>query len=401
MSAISDNRSVFVTDLAEEVTETALLNAFNTCGPIRSVRICRHSDDRRSLGYGYVNFLTASDARQAVHKLNFAQICGQTVKVMAAQSDRTQRVSNNANVFIKNLDKSIDTKRLYELFIPFGPIMSFKLAQEVNGLSKGFGFVQYESEESAVKAIAAMNGKQLESKSIFCSKFLSRSERSKHLVIESDNKTTHLYVKNLSDDFDDNRLAKYFQTLIGSVTSAKVYRKSGKTFGFVSVEDSDVANTAIKALDGQHLANGNTLRLTRVRKVAESLPTDRPTARNRLDGYNVYVRYLDNCFTEKRLREMFAKFGAIASAKVFAESSEWSLRTNQQNRNYGLLYGFVLFTTPEAAQKAVRLMNNALVAKRPVFVSAKSTAVSTGYPLGRHMITGPRNGRQTFAKRLY
>lgn len=67
---------------------------------------------------------------------------------------------------LQNLDKGIDNKALHDTFAAFGSILSCKVATDSAGQSKGYGFVQFELEESANQAIEKVNGMLLNEKQV-------------------------------------------------------------------------------------------------------------------------------------------------------------------------------------------------------------------------------------------
>jgi len=81
-----------------------------------------------------VYFLIFILAERALDTMNFDMIKGRPIRIMWSQRDPSLRKSGVGNVFIKNLDKSIDNKAMYDTFSAFGNILSCKVCFTEFGL---------------------------------------------------------------------------------------------------------------------------------------------------------------------------------------------------------------------------------------------------------------------------
>jgi len=69
-------------------------------------------------------------------------------------------------LFVGNLAPSTSEKDVQDLFAEFGKVRSLKLVTDVfSGQCKGFGFIEMEGHEARA-AIAGLNGKEFNGKSI-------------------------------------------------------------------------------------------------------------------------------------------------------------------------------------------------------------------------------------------
>jgi polyadenylate-binding protein len=114
---------------------------------------------------------------------------------MFSQRDPSVRTSGSGNVFVKNLEKSIDHKALHGIFAYFGSILSCKVALDGNGQSKGHGFIQFDNEESAKNAIEQLNGMLINDKQVYVGSFVCHRERPR---TNQSTQFTNVYTKNLS-----------------------------------------------------------------------------------------------------------------------------------------------------------------------------------------------------------
>lgn len=71
------------------------------------------------------------------------------------------------NIYVGNLDFGVEEGDLKEIFEEYGPVISAKIiTDKFSGRSKGFGFVEMENEDDAIKAIKELNNATLADRTI-------------------------------------------------------------------------------------------------------------------------------------------------------------------------------------------------------------------------------------------
>jgi polyadenylate-binding protein len=356
--------SLYVGDLDPDVTEAQLFDRFSTAGQVLSIRVCRDQITKQSLGYAYVNFHQPADAERALDTMNFDLLGERPMRIMWSQRDPALRKSGVGNVFIKNLDKSIDNKALYDTFSTFGNILSCKIMTDEHSNSRGYGFVHFETHEAADQAIKNVNNMLLNDKKVYVGRFMTRSQRTE--AYGSTNKRfTNVFVKNFGDTIDDQKLREMFERF-GEITSAVVAKADdgkSKGHGFINFKDAISAEQAVKEMHESDF-NGKKMFVGRFQKKFERVSTlkkiheeKKQERNNRYMGINLYIKNLDDTIDDERLRKEFVSFGTITSAKVMMENG----------RSKG--FGFVCFSAPEEATKAVTDMNGRIVGSKPLYVA--------------------------------
>ncbi|KAF9687038.1 hypothetical protein SADUNF_Sadunf02G0052200 [Salix dunnii] len=357
------NRSLYVGDLEHNVKEGQLFDLFSQVAQVVSTRVCRDQAGISSLGYAYVNFSNPQDAAKAMEALNFTPLNGKPIRIMFSHRDPTMRKSGHANVFIKNLDTKIDNKALHDTFASFGPVLSCKVAVDNNGQSKGYGFIQFENEEDAQSAINRLNGMLVNDREVYVGPFVRRQER---IEANGSPKFTNVYVKNLSETTSDEDLKTIFSSY-GAITSAIVMKdQNGKSrgFGFVNLQSPDSAAAAVEKLNGTTFSDkvwyvGRAQRkVEREAELKAKFEQERNSRYEQMKAANLYLKNLGDTIDDEKLKELFSEFGSITSCKVMLD---------QQGLSKGS--GFVAFSTPEEASRALSAMNGKMIGKKPLYVA--------------------------------
>ncbi|KAF2749536.1 polyadenylate binding protein [Sporormia fimetaria CBS 119925] len=412
-----NSASLYVGELDPGVTEAMLFQLFSSIGQVASIRVCRDAVTRRSLGYAYVNYNSAEDGEKALEELNYTIIRGKPCRIMWSQRDPALRKTGQGNVFIKNLDTAIDNKALHDTFAAFGNILSCKVAQDEHGNSKGYGFVHYETAEAASAAIKAVNGMLLNEKKVYVGHHIPKKDRMSKFE-EMKANFTNVYVKNIDLEVTDQDFRELFEKY-GQITSATIARDdTGKSrgFGFVNFVKHEDAAKAVDSLNdsdfrGQKLYVGRAQKKhEREEELRKQYEAARAEKQSKYQGVNLYIKNLDDDVDDEKLRELFAPFGTITSAKVMrdaipaekaespAEDKEKTDEESKEEKKEGeekkdgeekddkekdkvvikgekkILgkskgFGFVCFSNPDEATKAVTEMNQKMINNKPLYVA--------------------------------
>lgn len=409
-----NSASLYVGELDPAVTEAMLFELFSSIGQVASIRVCRDAVTRRSLGYAYVNYNSSEDGEKALEELNYTVIKGKPCRIMWSQRDPALRKTGQGNVFIKNLDHAIDNKALHDTFAAFGNILSCKVAQDEMGNSKGYGFVHYETAEAANNAIKHVNGMLLNEKKVFVGHHIPKKERMSKFE-EMKANFTNIYVKNVDVEASDDEFRELFERH-GEITSASLARdEHGKSrgFGFVNYVKHDAAATAVDALNdtefrGQKLYVGRAQKKhEREEELRKQYEAARLEKQSKYQGVNLYIKNLEDDVDDDKLREMFTSFGTITSAKVMRDtlpadrsetpseekkddkegeeekkegSGDEESKDKKENDKVTIKgekkilgkskgFGFVCFSNPDEATKAVTEMNQKMIGGKPLYVA--------------------------------
>lgn len=355
--------ALYVGDLDKSVDEGLLYHLFSRVGPVASIRVCRDSVTRRSLGYAYVNYNTALDphaAAKAMEVLNYTPVKNKPIRIMKAMRDPHARRSGVGNVFVKGLDPEIDSRTLHDTFEVFGPITSAKVALDEMGQSLGYGYVQYDAPESAVAAVERANGMLLKGRQLHVAPYKSKNARGIGRGF------TNLYVKHLPAEVKDEEALKAMFEVYGEITSVHMAKDgSGKIkgFGFVNYGEAESAVKAIEAMNGKE-QGGTKLyvgpaqkRVVRQKLLREKYEQMKRERQQSCQGRNLYVKHINPDLGEEGFKALFEKFGTITSAKVM---------TDEAGKSRG--FGFVCFASTEEASKAMSEMNGQLEDGQQLYV---------------------------------
>ena len=150
--------NVFIKNLDTAIDNKALHDTFAAFGNILSCKVAQ-DENGASKGYGFVHYETAQAATDAIKHVNGMLLNEKKVFVghHIPKKDRMSKFeemkANFTNVYIKNIDQEVTDEEFRKMFEKFGEITSATLSRDQEGKSRGFGFVNFSTHDSAQAAV--------------------------------------------------------------------------------------------------------------------------------------------------------------------------------------------------------------------------------------------------------
>ncbi|KAL7602196.1 polyadenylate-binding protein RBP47 isoform X1 [Lactuca sativa] len=185
---IGSDLSIFIGDLAPDVTDTILYETFAGRYPsVKGAKVVVDTNTGCSKGYGFVRFSDENEKTRAMNEMNGQYCSSRPMRIGVAtpkkapiqqqygqqqyssqavllaggnggfgaipQNSQSDGDSSNTTIFVGGLDSEVTDEDLRQTFSQCGEILSIKIP-----LGKGCGFVQFASRSSAEDAIQNMHG---------------------------------------------------------------------------------------------------------------------------------------------------------------------------------------------------------------------------------------------------
>jgi len=165
--AISMMSRIYVGCINYDVREDSIKQAFLPFGPIRSITMSWDSMTGKHKGFAFVEFEQPEAAQLALEQMNGILVCSRNIKVgrpsqmpqAQACIDEIQREARQHNrIYISSIHKDLSDEDIRSVFSAFGIIKGCDLASAgVPGRHKGYGYIEYDTLQSAQEAISSMN----------------------------------------------------------------------------------------------------------------------------------------------------------------------------------------------------------------------------------------------------
>ncbi|KAK4692735.1 nucleolar protein 4, partial [Lecanoromycetidae sp. Uapishka_2] len=350
-NAHHQGRSLYVRGLPETATSETLTDFFSQSYPLKHATVVVDPATKKSKGYGFVTFADAEDAQNAKATFHGSLLEGQKLKVKIAEPRQRQAIiegslnvgkKENVHVrkkpefqqppklIVRNLPWTIkDSDDLAALFRSYGKVKHATMPKKNAGLSAGFGFVVLRGRKNAEKALAGVNGKEVEGRTLAVdwavNKEVWETLQSGITTAEGRNPRQDHVTFHQSDE------GVIPEAYSGSVSEVVPHKNIERNSGVESGSDDDIGEDMLDEEEEEEEEE----------EAAEEGATPQISDSNLT---TVFVRNLPFNVNDDILQQHFASFGSVRYARVVLDHAT--------ERSKGT--GFVCFYNAEDADSCLR-----------------------------------------------
>ncbi|PTU17643.1 hypothetical protein P175DRAFT_0504381 [Aspergillus ochraceoroseus IBT 24754] len=336
-SSSQPRRELFVRSLPASVTTESLAEYFSQSYVIKHAVVVLDPKTKQSKGYGFVTFADVEDSKAALEEFNGSTFEGKKIKVdyaqprqrvvdetggksvpsAAALERKKEREQNKADtrpprLIVRNLPWSVkEPEHLAAYFRSFGKVKYVDLPKK-GGELRGFGFVTLRGKKNAEKALEAVNGKEVDGRTLAVDWAVEKEvweniqqEEQKQQEEKAEEESNDVDMDEAEADMDEDES--------------------------LSVEDDDDDDVSM----------GESDEADEDEEDEEEPEEEKEDERN---ASTIFIRNLPFTCTDETLYEHFAQFGPLRYARIVVDP--------ETERPRGT--GFVCFWKPENAQSCVQ-----------------------------------------------
>ncbi|OMJ80319.1 hypothetical protein SteCoe_19476 [Stentor coeruleus] len=241
-----------------------------------------------------------------------------------------RNVNTACQIFIGCLHPSVVESDLYTLTSHFGSVVNIRILRNINTKEPmGLAFVSFSDPTAAQRARAELNGILFKGRHINVT-----------LYCKNRNSNANIFVKNLPPETTAKELEGMFKQF-GNVVSSKISYNNAlvsNRYGYVQFENESQANLALNSKD-QILASTKIV-VSKFEPIGVRYDPQNST--------NLYVRGFGEGMTEERFKSIFSIYGTVSSPCIMKAQTPSGVERH---------FGFVNYTEPGSAQKAIDSLN--------------------------------------------
>jgi len=266
---VSPLRELKVCNLDEKTAQQDITHLFSGMGELEKVEFVNPTSagesPRAQSSTAYITFKDPKVASQALRSLNGQDYNGKMLAISWAEKGGMNR--RWFRIFVGNISRDVDNDKLRELFEPFGKVLRAQVVcEQSSGTSRGFGFVTYDSFDSAKTAIERMNKAVVGETAIETNWAVLRRRDTEddlrqhpkyyHIFNATFPGNSTIYVGNLPEDVPKDATEKLLQAAFRKYGQIKKVSVSDCVkYAFVVMESKASATCAILGMNGKALCS--------------------------------------------------------------------------------------------------------------------------------------------------